>query len=66
VKELELKYRKPTKYNHLGGGLEETGYRRDAEEGTTLETMKDLPSRTRLAASNVEHGGTIGEFLMND
>ena len=39
---------------------------RATEEGATLETMIGPPSRTKLVLSNVEHGVTIGEFMMND
>jgi len=46
--------------------LEGTGHMRATEEGATLETMIGPPSRTKLVLSNVEHGVTIGEFMMND
>jgi hypothetical protein len=66
MEELELNYADPPGITILVQGLEGMGYRRAAEEGTALETMIDLPSRTRLTTSNVEHGVTIGEFLMSD
>jgi hypothetical protein len=66
VEELELEYRRSTRYNHLGAELDGIKYRRAAKESAALEAMIDSPSRTRPAVSNMEHGATIGEFLINN
>ena len=66
VEKLSLEYRGPTRYNHhstrLGGDMTYESHRGGRNPGE----MIGPPSRTKLVLSNVEHGVTIGEFMMND